>query len=73
MTPTNHSAIVLESLRLHVENRDGDWGDVYLDNARPSGMSETAFRAVLAALSRKGLYKPIDGYAWGRVQLGEAP
>lgn len=65
----NHSAIVLQSLRDHVEHRDGAWGEVYLDNARPVGMSETAFRAVLAALSRRGLYEPMDGFAWGRVQL----
>jgi hypothetical protein len=65
----NYSQTVLQSLRNHIEHRDGDWGEVYLDNARPPGMSQTAYRAVLAALSRQGLYQPMDGYAWGRVAL----
>jgi hypothetical protein len=67
--PSDLSATVLQSLRDHVEHRDDAWGEVYIDNARPGGMSETASRAVLAALSRRGLYEPMDGFAWGRVQL----
>ncbi len=66
---TQPTMIVLQSLRDNVEHRDGAWGEVYIDNARPDGMSETAFRSHLAALSRRGLYEPMDGYAWGRVQL----
>lgn len=61
---------VLEALRANVEYSDDDvWGTVYLDNARPSGMSEKSFRSYLAALSKDGLYKVIDGYAWGAVRL----
>lgn len=62
---------VLRHLRLNYEGTtlDNGWADVYLDNARPSGMSDKSFRSCLAALSQAGSYKPIDGYAWGRVKV----
>ena len=47
---------------------DGDCGDVYLDNARPYGMSERMFRSCLSNLIKRGLYEPVDGFAWGRVR-----
>lgn len=54
----------------HVEVKDGDgWGEVYLDNARPDGMSDKSFRSCLASLSKLNLYRPIDGYAFGKVKL----
>jgi hypothetical protein len=60
---------VLRSLRANVEGRDGDHGDVYLDNARPYGMSERMFRGCLSNLIKSGLYEPVDGFVWGRVRI----
>lgn len=63
---------VLSSLRAHPdyeeEQADGMWLMVYLDNARVAGMNDKAFRAALAQLSKQGLYKVVDGYAWGKVK-----
>jgi hypothetical protein len=62
---------VLASLRASTESHTDEWGMVYLDNARArlAGMSDKSFRSYLARLSRDGLYKPVDGYAWGEVKL----
>lgn len=60
---------VLNSLRKYVENKNNGWGEVYLDNARPIGMNDKVFRANLAVLSKLGLYRPVDGYAFGDVKL----
>jgi hypothetical protein len=60
---------VLESLCQNAEGCSrGEWRDVYLDNARPAGMSDKSFRSYLATLSKAGFYKPIDGYAFGEVR-----
>ena len=59
---------VLANLRNNAENVDNGWGDVYLDNAI-NGMNDKEFRACLASLSKQGLYKVVDGYAWGRVKV----
>lgn len=61
--------LVLTNLRANAENKDDGWGDVYLDNARPEGMSDKSFRSCLASLAGADLYKVIDGYAWGKVRL----
>jgi hypothetical protein len=47
----------------------GEWRDVYLDNARPGGVSPHAFAGFLSALERDGVYRPEDGFAWGRVLI----
>lgn len=63
---------VLRNLRDERETHEGNgdgWADVYLDNAKPAGMSDKAFRSHLSALSQAGFYKPVDGYAWGSVRL----
>jgi hypothetical protein len=60
---------VLRSLRANVEFLDGDYGNVYLDNARPYAMSERIFRSCLSNLIKSGLYEPVDGFAWGRVRI----
>ena len=61
---------VLQALRKNSESDNGDgWGTVYLDNARPSGMSVTSFRSYLVKLSQHGLYRPQDGYAFGSVKM----
>lgn len=66
-------ATVLASLRRNKEYTEEfkgiEWGMVYLDNARPAGMSDKSFRSYLAALSKKGLYEVEDGFAWGRVRM----
>ena len=59
----------LRSLRANVEFLDGDFGNVYLDNARPYGMSERIFRSCLSNLIKSRLYEPVDGFAWGRVRI----
>ena len=61
--------LVLENLRKYIESDyDANFGTVYLDNARPKGVNDKQFRACLSALSKKGLYKPIDGLAFGAVR-----
>ena len=45
------------------------WGCVYIDNARPQGMSVHQFRAILAQLSKEGLYRPVDHECFGDVRL----
>jgi hypothetical protein len=63
---------VLKSLRDASEGQviDG-WRDVYLDNAKPSDMRAATFRSYLAKLSQHGYYRPVDGYAFGSVNMGE--
>ena len=62
---------VLCSLRNNVEgNNENGWKMVYLDNARPKDMNDKQFRGCLAALSKMGVYKVVDGYAWGKVKVG---
>lgn len=66
---------VFTSLRSHAESTEtwnGEmWGSVYLDNARPASMSDKVFRAALTTLAKAGLYKAVDGYAFGDVRLDE--
>ena len=56
---------VLRSLRANVEFLDGDYGNVYLDNARPYGMNERIFRSCLSNLIKRGLYEAVDGLRVG--------
>lgn len=64
---------VLNNLRNHSEgttltDKNGvKWVSVYLDNAR-HGMDKNKFRAQLAVLAKAGLYRVVDGYAWGDVR-----
>ena len=69
------SETTLKALRDHAEGETIDgWRDVYLDNAKASDecsdLSRAAFRGRLAKLSALGLYRPIDGFAWGQVRMG---
>jgi hypothetical protein len=60
---------ILNNLRNSMEgdtDKDG-FVMVYLDNAR-KGMNDKVFRANLAVLSKLGLYRVVDGYAWGMVK-----
>ena len=61
----------LASLRSNVESDHNlpGFGTVYLDNARLPGQSDKQFRAHLSALSKRGDYKIIDGYAFGAVRI----
>ena len=65
--------MVLQALRDNAESRTvNGWSLVYLDNAKPKSMGDTAFRRCLAELSRRGLYRVVrcesrDGSAWGWV------
>lgn len=73
MNTPNTKTQVLAALRDSMEsnNRNRDWGMVYLDNARAclAGMSAASFRSYLSSLSVDGLYRTVDGYAWGEVRL----
>lgn len=62
---------ILTALREGHESESAEgWLMVYLDNVRPDGMSDKSFRSHLAALSKQGLYRPVDGWAWGEVRKG---
>jgi hypothetical protein len=63
---------VLANLRAHVKSSDGEWVKVYLDNARPSRMTPGSYACHLSALIRAGLYRPLDGFAWGLVRMADA-
>jgi hypothetical protein len=74
MTKQSKTEIVLEALLAEVESvstcADGTkWGQVYLDNARPEGISVRSFRSCLAALSAKGLYQSQGDDCFGDVRL----
>ena len=66
-----HSALCQED----AEMQQGQWKMVYLDNAGIN-TDDPAVRGVLASLTKKGLYRVEDGYAWGWVKelfvVGEA-
>lgn len=50
--------------------KDGTkWASVYLDNARPKGMSVTSFRSYLRVLADAGKYEVYDGQHFGWVRL----
>lgn len=60
---------VLQSLRSNTEGCETNgFKIVYLDNARLSDVSEHQFRSCLAQLSKDGLYKIVDGYAWVKLK-----
>jgi hypothetical protein len=77
MTNLNASlATILQALRSAVESHSHDpyidsicWGIVYLDNARPSGMSRHKFAGNLSALKAVGLYAPTHDPAFGKVRI----
>jgi hypothetical protein len=65
---------VLKALRDHAEGQSiNGWRDVCLDNAKPGEMSPPTFRSCLARLSVQGVYRPIDGYAFGSVKMDDCP
>jgi hypothetical protein len=71
LSPTSKQ--VLEALceAAEGESYNGDWRDVYLDNAYAKlkdAMSVKSFRSHLASLSKAGFYKVVDGYAFGAVK-----
>jgi hypothetical protein len=73
-TKMSKSLIVLQALRDNYESTmtfaDGvKWGSVYLDNARPEGMSDKSFRSCLSSLSAAGQYKPQGDDCFGYVKL----
>ncbi len=75
MTPD--MKIAFDRLSSKVESTDhsanGDvWGNVYLENAIPSGWDGRKWAGVLSALSKAGLYKDEDGTFkgdFGRVKI----
>jgi hypothetical protein len=77
MSLTPKTAEVLAALRHAAEGPlEAGWRDVYLDNAGAQGktglgLSRAQFAGHLSALEAAGLYKVVDGFAWGRVNMGE--
>jgi hypothetical protein len=74
MEAKTKSEIVLAALRANAESsfvhsNGGQWAQVYLDNARPTGMTNKSFRSCLAALSRRGLYISQGDDCFGDVRL----
>lgn len=71
---TAKETIALESLRRNMDSSttlDSDgttWHDVYLDNAKPFGWDGKTWSGVLGSLEKKGLYRVVDGFAWGEVK-----
>ena len=72
---TNNRTIkVLEALRENCEQCVTDehgnkWGQVYLDNARIAGMTDRQFAGHLSELSKRNLYRVIDGEFFGEVLM----
>lgn len=67
---TADETTALANLRKEAESDNGDgWWDCYIDNARPDGWSGKKWAAVLGSLKKKGLYREVDGYAWGSVKM----
>lgn len=67
---TEANETVLEALRAEIES-DGfseGFGMVYLDNARPAGMSARAFAGHLSQLTQRGLYKDAGDGVFGEVR-----
>jgi len=75
MQMTDATAHVLNMLQVNCEitrkDADGEWGSVYLDNAKPHGWSKHQFAGHLADLKKLGLYYPSDSSAFGWVKLGD--
>ena len=71
MTPK--MALVLQALRDNIEGGTTTLSDgrvyhsVYLDNARPAGMSPRAFAGHLSALEKIGAYRSIGDDCFGDV------
>jgi hypothetical protein len=72
------AADVLASLRAHVEGisflsseNGAKFGIVYLDNAKPAGMSRRSFAGYLSTLQKAGLYKSQGDDCFGDVKLEE--
>jgi hypothetical protein len=66
--------LILTALRKAAENYSIDmdgvrWGMVYLDNARPNGMSRHQFAGHLSALTDKDLYAPTSDRCFGEVKM----
>ena len=65
---------VLEALRENCEQYETDghgneWGVVYLDNARVADMTDRQFAGHLSELSKRNLYRVIDGEFFGKVLM----
>lgn len=71
---SNEALTVLNALRksqegITVKADKTVWGMVYLDNARPNGMTAHSFAGYLSALDRAGLYKTASDNDFGSVLM----
>jgi len=68
---------VLKALQKHSEGgiredvSGNKWKDIYLDNARPDGMSPRSFSGYLSALEAAGLYISYGDDCFGQVRIQE--
>jgi hypothetical protein len=65
---------VFDALQRSAESRDIHedgtvWGSVYLDNARPAGMSPRSFAGILGRLQKAELYRRQDDRFFGFIRL----
>ena len=79
MTPVQKSLIaraakignnVLVTKLALLAQHQGNGQSIYLDNAYADvsqHITKQTFRACLAALSKQGFYKPLDGQHWGQI------
>ena len=66
LTATEEKA--LAQLRAEAEGVNGEWQQVYLDNARGDIPAKT-FRSILGSLAKKGLYRPQHDDFFGDVRM----
>ena len=63
---------VLKAMRANTdsEGTQEGWRMVYLDNALPQDREfRRSLGGMLSSLTKRGVYKEVDGFAWGQVKM----
>jgi hypothetical protein len=74
MTLSPKAAEILARLRAErkgISTTGERWSLVYLDNARPAGMSAYIFAGYLSVLEAAGLYHPYGDNRFGNVRMDD--
>lgn len=75
MALSEKSQVILDLMREHHEGGWSGWGDgwasIYLDNARPAGMTARQFAGHLSALESAGVYKSQGDDCFGLVKIAD--
>lgn len=66
---TAYTRLQIAQEGISVEDSSGKWATVYLDNAKPATWTGKKWAGVLSSLSKKGVYREDDGYAFGLVLM----